>query len=185
MRRSLHKSVFQLIAIAFVFGLAVAYAPAQEIRDPFPSIRQDQKQEGSTIGNIEDEMLARRAVKAADKAHKENVERAKELATLCSALKANFETSKQLDKDDFKKLERAEKLAKKIREAAGGSGDEVELERQPSDVAAALARSTEVAESLRNKVENTPKHVVNAAVIDEANVLLELIRLVRLMHPKV
>lgn len=181
MRRGFYKSGLQLFAIAFVFGLSVADAHAQEIRDPFPVPRQDQKRDDPTI----DEMVARRALKAADKAHKEHVERAKELATLCSALKANFETSKHLDKDDFKKLERAEKLAKKIREAAGGSGDATELERQPSDVGTALSRSSEVAESLRNKVESTPKHVVNAAVIDEANVLLELIRLVKLMHPKV
>lgn len=164
-------------------GVAIATIRAQEGRLEFPS-PDDQKRE-STIGNIEDEMLAKRALKAADKAHKENVERAKELATICAALTANFETSKRLDKEDFKKLERAEKLTKKIREAAGGSEDEVDLEHQPTDVGSALTRSSEVAESLRDKVENTPKHVVSTAVIDEANVLLELLRLVRMMHPKV
>jgi hypothetical protein len=42
----------------------------------------------------------------------------------------------------------------------------------------------EFSESLKVKVEKTPKHVVSAAVIDEANVLLEVIRIIRVLSPK-
>ncbi len=174
----------QLIVFLAALALGAVEAFAQQSTPPlFPAQSPDGKRE-SNIGSIEDEMLARRALKSADKAHKENLERAQELAALCSALNSNFKTANRLDKDDFKKLERAEKLTKKIREAAGGSEDEVEMERRPADVGAALAQFAEVAESLRDRVESTPKHVVSTSVIDEANVLLELIRLVRLWHPK-
>jgi hypothetical protein len=36
-----------------------------------------------------------------------------------------------------------------------------------------------LSQSLKANVEKTPKHVISAAVIDKANVLLELIRILR------
>jgi len=40
-----------------------------------------------------------------------------------------------------------------------------------------------VAASLKKNVEKTPKHVISTTVIDEANVLLELTRIVRTLIP--
>ncbi|MEP6913534.1 MAG: hypothetical protein ABI923_12315, partial [bacterium] len=87
-----------------------------------------------------------------------------------------------LAKDDLKKLEKAEKLARAIRNAAGGSDDN-EMEQPPKDLACALSMFAEVAEALKKNVEKTPKHVVSTTVIDEANVLLELARIVRALAP--
>jgi hypothetical protein len=44
---------------------------------------------------------------------------------------------------------------------------------------------TDLSKSLKEKVEKTPKYVISTAVIDEANVLLEVIRIVRTFPPKV
>jgi hypothetical protein len=59
------------------------------------------------------------------------------------------------------------------------------MEKPPKDLAAALDMLGDLSKSLKEKVEKTPKHVISAAVIDEANVLLELIRIVRTLPPKV
>ena len=63
--------------------------------------------------------------------------------------------------------------------------DELEMDNPPKDLPAAIEMLNDVSQSLKVKVEKTPKHVISAAVIDEANVLLELIRLVRTLPAKV
>jgi hypothetical protein len=59
------------------------------------------------------------------------------------------------------------------------------MEKPPTDLAAALDMLGDLSKSLKDKVEKTPKHVISAAVIDEVNVLLELIRIVRTFPPRV
>jgi len=44
---------------------------------------------------------------------------------------------------------------------------------------------SDLSHSLKEKVEKTPKHVISAVVIDEANVLLELIRIIHTLPTKV
>ena len=89
-----------------------------------------------------------------------------------------------MTQDDFKKIENVEKLSKVIRRAAGGSEDDTEMEKPPTNIASAVDMLGDLGNSLKAKVEKTPKHVISAMVIDEANVLLELIRLVRTFSSK-
>jgi len=132
------------------------------------------------LSPLEDEMRAKRDIEAADKAHKENVNRARNLVALSESLVTAYKANKQLSREDLKKLERAEKLVKKIRDDAGGSEQEEDPEERPKDLTKALDRMLELSDSLKQRVEKTPKRVVSAAVIDEANVLLELIRVLRM-----
>ena len=132
--------------------------------------------------SMEEEMRAKRAIKLAEKEYQQNVDRARDLSALGASVNTSFKQKTYLGKDDLRKLEKAEKLAKAIRNAAGGS-DENEMEQPPKDLACALSLFAEVAESLKKNVEKTPKHVVSTTVIDEANVLLELTRIVRALAP--
>jgi hypothetical protein len=94
-------------------------------------------------------------------------------------LQESLKQGKALDRDDNKKLERLEKLTKKVRGDAGGEASEVKLDSQPGDLAATVSRLVEVTESLSKSVQSTPRQVVSTTVIDNANVLLELIRIMR------
>ena len=134
---------------------------------------------------LEEEMRAKRAIKFAEKEYQENLDRARDLSSLGASIVASFKKKNELDQEEIRKLEKVEKLAKGIRRAAGGSEDDVEMEKPPRDLAAALCMLGDLSKSLKEKVEKTPKHVISAAVIDEANVLLELIRIVRALPPKV
>lgn len=134
---------------------------------------------------LEEELRAKREIKFAEKQYQENLDRARDLSFLGSSLIASFKKKNSLDREDVKKLEKVEKLAKGIRHAAGGSEDDTEIEKPPTDLASALSMLAKLTESLKEKVEKTPKRVISAAVIDEANVLLELIRIVRTLSPKV
>jgi hypothetical protein len=131
------------------------------------------------LATMEEEMKAKRAIKEADRQYRENLERARDLSELGTTIVSSFKQKNWLDERDLKKLEKVEKLAKGIRSAAGGSEDEVEMEKPPKDMACAVEMLGELSQSLKAKVEKTPKHVISAAVIDEANVLLELIRILR------
>ena len=84
-----------------------------------------------------------------------------------------------LDRDSLKKVERLEKLTKKVRDEAGGEDEEVEIPNRPANLSAALAKIAEASESLSKNVVDTPRQVVSASVIGKANVLLELIKMVR------
>ena len=139
----------------------------------------DEKAENRPLEPIEEEMRIKRSIKHAQKEYQENVSRAQLLSCLGAEIGVAFKQKKHLDRDDLKKLDKLEKLAKSIRSAAGGSGDATEIEKPASELPEAVSKMAEVAESLKEKVEKTPRRVVSAAVIDQANVLLELIRRVR------
>jgi hypothetical protein len=133
---------------------------------------------------LEEEMRAKRAIKAAEKEYQDNLDRARDLSVLGASIVTSFKEKSALNREDFKKLEKVEKLAKGIRSAAGGSEDDFELEKPPKDLPSAVDMLGDLSKSLKDKVEKTPKHVISAAVIDEANVLLQVIRIVRTLPSK-
>jgi hypothetical protein len=176
-----------VVALAILMSF-VAVASAQAARptpDPNAShLRTSRSEEPDPMTSIEEEMQAKRAIRYAEKEYRENVERAHELADLGSQLCESFKRNKSLDREDLKKLDRLEKLTKAIRNAAGGSDSEEEIDKVPADFAATLKKMFELVESLADRVEKTPRHVISASVIDKANVLLELIRMARELSPK-
>lgn len=131
------------------------------------------------VGSPEEEMLARRDVRVAEKEHQENLERAREAAQLSTEIRDSFLHNKALGRAEEKKLERLEKLTRKIRSEAGGSDGEVTLEDVPTQMEPALVRMAEVTDKMRKVVEKTPRQVISAATIERANELLEIIRYVR------
>ena len=86
-----------------------------------------------------------------------------------------------MDREDLKRLERLEKLTRKVRGEAGGEDCDTTLDKPPGDLDTGVTRLGEVAVALGEKVKETPRQVISASVIDEANVLLQLIRIVRTM----
>jgi len=127
---------------------------------------------------FEEEIRAKREIKLAEKEHQENLNRAKEIAEIGKQLK-DFKDNSTLDRDCVKKIERLEKLTKKVRNEAGGDDEEITITPRPTDLPSAMKQISEASETLSKDVENTPRRVVSASVINNANVLLELIRLAR------
>jgi hypothetical protein len=131
------------------------------------------------FGSPESEMHARQILRAEKKQYDENVARAREASELATQLVDAYEARKVFNSDDAKKLERLEKLTKRIRNEAGGSESEPDAKDIPSALKAAVKQVAERADDLRKLVEKTPRHVVSASVIDQANKLLGLIQHVR------
>ena len=131
------------------------------------------------VGSPEDEMMARQDIRAAEKDYLENVERAREAAQLSTEIRDSYLHNKAFSRTEQKKLERLEKLTRKIRSEVGGSDGDVTIEDVPSQIEPALARLAEMSDKVRKGVENTPRQVISASVIEHANELLEVIRYIR------
>ena len=176
-----------------IFGVALlvlsASAATAQItpsgRPPLPPRTDDPRERDQTpMGTFEEEIRAKRAIKLAEKDHEENIERAKEISQLAKTLQESLKDKTTIDRDSAKKLERLEKLTKKIRSEAGGEDEEVKIVDRPADIAAAVIQVAESAEKLSKDVQETPRQVVSATVIGNANVLLELIKLLRAFDPR-
>lgn len=172
-----------LLLIVFCALAATAQAQVQmQTRPPAPTPgppRRDAATMPSPFGSPHDEMLERAAIKYDEQEHKESLERAKEGARLGVELRSDYERNKTMSREDLKKLERLEKIARSIRKRAGGSDGEQGLENPPRNLETALPRLATLAEELNKNVSKTSRHVVSTAVIDRSNELIELVRLVR------
>ena len=159
--------LFLILSLSFSGGVARA-------QDPFDPSSRDK------VTPIELEMRARRDVKVAEKAHQENVDRAQEAAQLGTELRDAFANNKSLGRTESKKLERLEKITRRIRSEAGGSDDrDTNTEKAPTQLESAFSRLAEVSKELRKGVEKTPRQVISASVIERANELLDIITFIR------
>lgn len=177
-----------IVCLLFCASAAAAQIPSQPRPSPTPppgpvdgTIRNP---DSSPLTTFEEEMRAKRAIAQAEKEHAENVKRAREIADLGKEINDNLKDKSAVDRDAMKKVERLEKLTKKVRGEAGGEDEAVEIPNRPSDLHTTVAQIAEASESLSKKVQDTPRQVVSASVIGKANVLLELIKMVRnFAHP--
>jgi hypothetical protein len=131
------------------------------------------------FGSPEREMRARAVLKEEKKQYDENVARAREASELASQLVKTFEAKKIFNSEDTKKFGKLEKLTKRIRSEAGGSDTDPDVKDIPGLMETAVKRVAELADDLRKMVEKTPRHVISAGVIDQANKLLGLLQRVR------
>lgn len=142
----------------------------------------DEPRSGSQRGDFgspEAEMLRRAEIRREEETHKEMVERADEVVQIGDALLASFKKNNSITRDDVKRLERLEKLARKIRGGAGGSDDENELSDPPNQVEGAVTRLSKLACSLKESVSKSSRLVVSGNVIERSNEIIELIRHIR------
>ncbi|HEY6190144.1 MAG TPA: hypothetical protein VIW80_21010 [Pyrinomonadaceae bacterium] len=164
----------------FAFAVMTAFAGAALAQGTRNSAAAEAESEYDTmLGSPAREMRARLEIERQEKLRRENLERAREVAQLGEELRDAFTSHQALDRAEVKKLERLEKLTRRIRSEAGGSDDEEPLEDAPRGLDVAMTRIAELSGELRKGVEKTPRLVVSASVIEQANQLLELIGFVR------
>ena len=171
-----NKLTFLSLICGLLFFRAVALA---QTRPPAPSQMDPSTTREQPLSEIEEEMKAKQAIKYAEKGHQDNLNRAKEIAEIGKELKAAVNETPLLSRESQKKLERLEKLTRKVRGEAGGDDQEVELPNRPADLPSTIRRIAEASETLSKDVQNTPRQVVSATVIENSNVLLELIKIMR------
>jgi Mg/Co/Ni transporter MgtE len=168
-------------AVLLLAGSAPLYSqtrPAPPPPPPDDKVFRDKDDLGSDIGSHESEMRAKLALSRDKKLYDENLARAKETSEIASQLLESYHAKKSLSSEDQKKLERIEKLVRRVRNEAGGTETDIESEVSPV-METAMKSVADMAEELRKEVEKTPRHVISTAVIDQANKLIGLIQHVR------
>jgi hypothetical protein len=166
-----------LIAVLVLLNSAGASAQLPSATDSRPRPRY--RPQRGDMASPEEEMLRRAEIRREEETHKDMVERADEVAQIGDELLASFKKNNSLTRDDQKRLERLEKLARKIRGGAGGSDDEEELNDPPSQIESAVTRLVKLTGDLKDSVSKTSRLVISANVIRRSNEMIELIRHIR------
>ena len=186
-KRMISGRVRLVSILIFAVMLGGSVAVAQVTSSPRPSPTPPPRPIDGTLKpddnrpltSFEEEMRAKRAIKLAEKEHDDNLKRAREIADIGKDLQETLKDKSVIDRNSLKKVERLEKLTKKIRSEAGGDNEDVTIENKPSDLCGTVTKIAEASESLSKNVQDTPRQVVSASVIGQANVLLELLKMVR------
>ena len=164
-----------LFCTSFAVAQTPGVVPATPTRPDAPG-----RDPNAPLTDLEAELRAKYAIKHAEKEHEENLDRAREIGQIGKELQESLRSNSTLDRELLKKVERLEKLTKKIRGEAGGEDEEeVKIPNRPADLSSAVAMLADASQSLSKDVQNTPRQVVSASVIGNANVLLELIKILR------
>ena len=171
--QSLRGLLLALTSLALLAAPAAAQRGQSTVGD---ASNQNPRRE---LGSPAEEIIRRAEIKHEEESHKEMIDRADEAALIGEQILNSFHKNKSLGKDDLKKLERMEKLARKIRGSTGGSDDESPLENPPQQLEKALARLADVSAELNKSVQKTSRLVISAAVINSSNELIELIKHIR------
>jgi hypothetical protein len=156
-----------------------AQAQTQPVRPtPQPSPI-DRRNDGIGFGNRETETRTRMILKKEKKEYEEHVERAQEARDLAAELHKTYEIARSFNAADYKKLERLEKLTRRVRNEVGGSQTDADPKELPRTYDEAVLLLADLAKELCDEVEKTPRRVVSASIINQANKLIALIQYVR------
>jgi hypothetical protein len=171
-----------LVGLIFL-GAGVAFgqtvSPASKNPQTIPGEGGKKDEDQTPLTTFEEELRAKRMIKMAEKDHQENLDRAKEIQQIGKELKESLQGKSALDHDNLKKIEKLEKLTKKVRGEAGGESEDITIVNPPKDLSDTACQIGDKSESLSKEVQNTPRQVVSASVISSANILLELIKIAR------
>lgn len=177
-----------LIGLLVILATGCAWAqssprsPIAPPPSPPPANNKDDHDNDVDFGSRETDTRTRLILKAEKKAYEEHVARAKEASDLAGELKTSYATANTFTTADQKKLERLEKLTKRIRNDVGGSEMDADPKDIPNSIGDAVNVLADMARELYDQVEKTPRHVVSAPLIEQANKMLTVIQFVRGPH---
>lgn len=169
-----------LVGAAILIAGAWFTVQAQTVSRPvMPQPSPERREDKVDFGSREFDARTRMALKQEKKNYEEHVERAKEARDLAAELAKTYEVTHSFNLADYKKLERLEKLTRRIRNEVGGSQTDGDPKELPRTIDEAVPLMSAMAKELCEAVENTPRRVVSASLIDQANKLITLIQYVR------
>lgn len=141
---------------------------------------------GKTNSNKEDlpknikESLAKSRIEKEKKEYEELLQRSKEALKITEELEKSFSQNNQLSVEDQKKLDRLEKLAKKIRKELGGDADE---ESEKKDNLYSMQSALEILQNnsikLLDELKKATRYTVSVIAIQSSNALIKAVRFLR------
>jgi hypothetical protein len=173
------KLIFSLLFLAAcpIFVSAQACNPIEPQQD----IRRTPVKEEVPQGIKEN--LAKMCIEQQKKEYAELLKRGDEALKLSEELEKSFSSSNTLSSEDKKKLDRLEKLVKKIRSDLGGDDDgqenEVSEDNEPLSMANAFNVLKENTVKLVSELKKSTRYTISAVAINSSNLLLKVVKFLR------
>ena len=169
-RQRMFFNFSRLIFAVFLLSAAIVCANAQ-----FPDAAPDKEDYPKTVK----ETLAKGRIDREKKDFEELVERGEEAAKISDEISKSFAKHNNFTSDDKKKLDRLEKLVKKIRSELGGDDDD-SVENKPSSISAAVKTLQDTTVDLVDTIKKSTRYSVSVAAIESSNALLKIVRFIRI-----
>lgn len=166
---------FQLFLSVFFIAAAVAATNAQSDASGRDS-NSGQKEE---IPKNLQESLAKQRIDREKKDFDELLEHGQEALKISGELEKSFVKNNSFSNDDQKKLDRLEKVVKKIRSELGGN-DEENIEEKPLSLLNALKTLQSDTAKLVEELKKNSRYSISVVAVESSNTLLSLVRFLRL-----
>lgn len=167
------------ICFSFLLAMFFSVAAFAQIDASTPNGRPRKEELPQNI----QETMAKQRIAREKKEFEELLEKSEEAVRLSEELEKSFTTSNQLSPEDRKKLDRLEKLVKKIRTELGGDDDgEAEADKNnqaPSTIGSAFQTLQKNAAQLFSEIKKSTRYSVSVVAIQTSNVLLKLVKFIR------
>lgn len=127
------------------------------------------------------ESLAKQRIEREKKDYTELLSRGEEAVKLSGELEKSFAQNNQLSADDRKKLDRLEKVVKKIRNEIGADNDDeiAEVEDKPLSVLNALKALQNNTLKLVDELKKSTRYSISVVAVESSNLLLKVVRFLR------
>jgi len=169
------RKAFHLFFILFLILAATAFANAQGAE---ASTKSGVPQKEDMPSGLK-ESLAKQRIEREKKDFKEMLERGEEALKLSDQLEKSFAQNNQFSAEDQKKLERLEKVVKKIRSEMGGDDDGEKEVEKPSSIVNALTTLKEGTSKLVDELKKTSRYSVSVVAVQSSNALINVVQFLR------
>lgn len=159
------KSLF----VTSIILISYSFALGQSMRSPIV--------EDMPMGIKEN--LAKQRIKQEEKDFQELISRSEEVVKLCEELHESYEVNKQLSSEDSKKLEKLEKMMKKIRQDLGAAEDKDTAKDDTSTLSLTLASIKDKAEDLVSELKKTGRFAISVGAVESSNMIFRLVKFLR------
>src|SRR5215470_8855146 len=122
--------------------------------------------------------LKRMQIKREENEHKKILEKGEQIKLDAESL-AKDAGAGRLSREDDKKLREIEKAARQIRSDFGGAGEDNPLDPAPTTLDEAIKQLGDASERLNKHLSKTSRRVISVSVVEVANEITQLVKLLR------
>ncbi len=160
------RSLFIILCLPFVTLAALG-------QSPIPGSPPPEEQNETML-----DTLKRMQIKREESEHKKLLEKGAQIKVDAENL-AKETAGSRLPRVTEKKLREIEKSARQIRSEFGGAGDDNALDSPPNNLNDALKQLNDASEQLNKHLGKTSRRVVSVTVIEIANEITQLVKILR------
>jgi hypothetical protein len=133
-----------------------------------------------TGDQLMDELRIKACIKQQQKEYRDLLDNGEEAVKLTTELEKAIDKTDALAADDQKKLDRLEKLFKKIRNSLGGEEDEPSVdEEKPLTLKSAVQKLSETSVRLLDELKKSTRYSISVVAIQSSNVIIRLVKYIR------